>query len=103
MHGCKTNDMLAVLQILSIVYWQSSCLCGNRTIEDYVQSINRCEEQINVLYDEVEELRDRLGLDPREPINIDELRHNKMMHINQDRALNRVLNKEVCIHTLQSA
>jgi hypothetical protein len=44
----------------------------------------------------VEDLRDRLGLDPREPINIDQLRHNKMMHINQDRALNRVLNKEVC-------
>lgn len=66
-----------------------------RSVEEYVQSINRCEEQINVLYDEVEDLRDRLGLDPRAPINIDELRHNKMMHINQDRALNRVLNKEV--------
>jgi len=68
-----------------------------RQVEEYTQCINRCEEQINLLYDEVEELRERLGLDPREPINIEELRHKKALHINQDRALNRVLQKEVCL------
>jgi len=67
-----------------------------REVEEYAQCINRCEEQINLLYDEVEELRERLGLDPREPISIEELRHKKALHINQDRALNRVLHKEVC-------
>ena len=66
-----------------------------REVEGHVQCINCCEEQINLLYDEVEELRERLGLDPRQPINIEELRHKKALHINQDRALNRVLHKEV--------
>jgi len=66
-----------------------------RQVEEYARCINCCEEQVNVLYDEVEELRERLGLDPREPINIEDLRHKKALHINQDRALNRVLHKEV--------
>jgi len=68
-----------------------------REVEKYAQCINCCEEQINLLYDEVEELRERLGLDPREPINIEDLRHKKALHINQDRALNRVLHKEVLL------
>jgi len=68
-----------------------------REVEEYAQCINRCEEQINLLYDEVEELRERLGLDPREPINIEDLRHKKALHVNQDRALNRVLHKEVLL------
>ena len=66
-----------------------------RQLEEYARTINCCTEQVNLLYDEVEELRERLGLDPREPINIEDLRHKKSLHINQDRALNRVLQKEV--------
>jgi len=67
----------------------------DRTIEELTQYINRCEIQMNELYDEAEELRERLGLDPKEPINLSDIRHKKAIHLQQDRALNRVLHKEI--------
>lgn len=70
--------------------------CSVRNIEELTQYVNRCEVQINDLYDEAEELRERLGLDPKEPINIEGIRQRKSIKIERDRALNRVLQKEVC-------
>jgi len=84
--SCETGHNSVILKFVDAIA---------REVEGYAQCINRCEEQISLLYDEVEELRDRLGLDPREPICIEDLRHRKALHINQDRALNRVLHKEV--------
>lgn len=51
--------------------------------------------QINDLYDEAEALRDKLGLGPKEPIDLGEFRKKKAIRLQEDRALNRVLQKEV--------
>ncbi|XP_074654662.1 centrosomal protein of 290 kDa-like [Tubulanus polymorphus] len=67
----------------------------DRQIEDLTQQVNKCEMQINDLYDENEELRARLGLDPKEPIDLEKVRHSKNSQHQQDRALNMVLQKEV--------
>lgn len=67
----------------------------DRNIEELTQYVNRCELQINDLYDEAEELRERLGLDPKEPINIEGIRQRKAIKVERDRALNRVLQKEI--------
>ena len=51
--------------------------------------------KINDIYDECDELRDRLGLDPKEPIDLSEFKRKKNLRMQEDRALNQVLQKEV--------
>ena len=52
--------------------------------------------RINDLFDEVEELRERVGLDPKEPIDLGEFRKKKSVRTQEAKALNQVLHKEVC-------
>ena len=66
-----------------------------RQVEDLTQHINKCEMKINDLYEEGEDLRERLGLDPKEPLDMTEFRKVKQLQHQQDRALNQVLQKEV--------
>ena len=66
-----------------------------RQIEELTQHINKCEMKINDIYDECDELRDRLGLDPKEPIDLSEFKRKKNLRMQEDRALNQVLQKEV--------
>ena len=69
----------------------------NREIEELTQYINKCEEKVNDLYDETDDLRERLGLDPKEPLDLTEFKKKKGIRMQEDRALNRVLQKEVWI------
>ena len=66
----------------------------DRTIEELTMVVNRCEEKINDLYDEADSLREKLGYAPLEPIDMTQYRLNKGKRMQQDRALNRVLQKE---------
>ena len=50
---------------------------------------------MNDLYDESEELRDRLGLDPKEPLDMGEYKKKKGVRMQEDKAVNMVLRKEV--------
>ena len=50
---------------------------------------------MNDLEMENEELRERLGLDPKESLNIEDIRQKKKVKTEQAGALNRVLAKEV--------
>ena len=47
------------------------------------------------MYDEVEELRERLGLDAQEPITIEGSMYRRGLSIQKDKSLNRVLKYEV--------
>ena len=47
------------------------------------------------MYDENDSLRERLGIDLQEPIDINEFRNKKNARQQEERALNRVLQKEV--------
>ncbi|KAI0241044.1 CEP209_CC5 domain-containing protein, partial [Lamellibrachia satsuma] len=67
----------------------------DRHIEGLTQYINKCELKINDLFDEVEELRERLGLDPKEPIDLGEFRKKKSVRTQEEKALNQVLRKEI--------
>ena len=66
-----------------------------RQIEDLTQYINKCEMKLNDVFDEVEELRERCGLDPKEPIDLGEFRAKKSVRTQEHKALNLVLQKEV--------
>ena len=69
-----------------------SCL---RNIEDLTSQINNLEIEVNDAEMENEELRERLGMDPKEKLDIEDVRHKKKVKAEQAIALNRALNKEV--------
>ena len=66
-----------------------------RNIEDLTSQINNLEINVNDLEMENEELRERLGLDPKVNLNIEDIRQKKKVKTEQAAALNRVLSKEV--------
>ena len=66
-----------------------------RNIVDLTSQINNLEIEVNDAEMENEELRERLGMDPKEKLDIEDVRHKKKVKAEQAIALNRALNKEV--------
>lgn len=72
-----------------------------RNIEDLTSQVNNLEIEVNDAEMENEELRERLGMDPKEKLDIEDVRHKKRVKAEQAVALNRALTKEVnCFHTM---
>jgi len=67
----------------------------SRQIEELTQYINKSEMAINDLCDENEDLRGRLGLDPRKPIDLTQFRADKAKRNEGDKATVIMLQKEV--------
>ncbi|XP_070533170.1 centrosomal protein of 290 kDa-like [Ptychodera flava] len=67
----------------------------DKDIEKLTQNVNKLELQMNDLMEENEDLRERLGLDPKEPIDLTDFRMNRAIQSQQDRAMNQVLTKEI--------
>eukprot|EP00057_Strongylocentrotus_purpuratus_P025575 XP_011680049.1 PREDICTED: centrosomal protein of 290 kDa-like [Strongylocentrotus purpuratus] len=63
----------------------------DRNIEQLTQNVNKAEIQLNELLEENEELRSRLGFDPKQPIDMEQARLYRGQQHQQDRALNQVL------------
>ncbi|NXA50457.1 CE290 protein, partial [Nothocercus julius] len=63
-------------------------------IEILIKEVNKLELKINDFLDENEELRERLGLEPKAMIDLNELRNSKTLKQQQYRAENQILLKE---------
>ncbi|KFQ63180.1 Centrosomal protein of 290 kDa, partial [Pelecanus crispus] len=76
-------------------------------IETLIKEINELELKINYFLDENEELRARLGLEPKTMIDLDELRNSKALKQQQYRVENQILLQEAsdksyfCIERLE--
>ncbi|XP_005096015.2 centrosomal protein of 290 kDa [Aplysia californica] len=66
-----------------------------REIEELTQYINKAELKINEILDENEELRYKLGMDPKEPLDLTEFRKNKAIRQEELKALNFTLQREI--------
>ncbi|XP_075564567.1 centrosomal protein of 290 kDa isoform X3 [Pelecanus crispus] len=64
-------------------------------IETLIKEINELELKINYFLDENEELRARLGLEPKTMIDLDELRNSKALKQQQYRVENQILLQEI--------
>uniref|UniRef100_A0A8C3LD57 Centrosomal protein 290 n=1 Tax=Chrysolophus pictus TaxID=9089 RepID=A0A8C3LD57_CHRPC len=64
-------------------------------IEMLIKEINKLELKINDFLDENEELRERLGLEPKAMIDLNEFRNSKTLKQQQYRSENQILLKEV--------
>ncbi|NXA10936.1 CE290 protein, partial [Sapayoa aenigma] len=64
-------------------------------IESLIKEVNKLELKINDFLDENEELRERLGLEPKTMIDLDEFRNSKVLKQQQYRAENQILLQEI--------
>ncbi|XP_009462180.1 PREDICTED: centrosomal protein of 290 kDa [Nipponia nippon] len=64
-------------------------------IETLIKEVNKLEFKINDFLDENEELRERLGLEPKTMINLNEFRNSKALKQQQYRAENQILLQEI--------
>ncbi|XP_025905531.1 centrosomal protein of 290 kDa isoform X1 [Nothoprocta perdicaria] len=64
-------------------------------IEILIKEVNKLELKVNDFLDENEELRERLGLEPKTMIDLNELRNSKTLKQQQFRAENQILLKEI--------
>ncbi|CAB4002084.1 Hypothetical predicted protein, partial [Paramuricea clavata] len=64
-------------------------------IEGLTAQVNQLGIALNDTETENEELRERLGLDPKEPLDTEAIKEKKLVKTQQTAALNRVLSKEI--------
>ncbi|XP_009282623.1 PREDICTED: centrosomal protein of 290 kDa [Aptenodytes forsteri] len=64
-------------------------------IESLIREVNKLEFKINDFLDENEDLRERLGLEPKTMIDLNEFRNSKALKQHQYRAENQILLQEI--------
>ncbi|NXX75542.1 CE290 protein, partial [Urocolius indicus] len=93
--------------VAEIKYFKKQIKIRDHEIETLIKEVNKLELKINDFLDENEELRERLGLEPKTMIDLNEFRSSKALKQQQYRAENQILLQEAsdksyfCIERLE--
>lgn len=68
----------------------------DRDIENLTKHLNKLDVTLNDVLEENDDLRAKLGMGPKEKINLDELNNLRAIRAQENRAFIYVLQKEVC-------
>lgn len=67
----------------------------DRDIENLTKNVNKIDCTLNEILEENEELRAKLGMDPREKLDIEEMNNLKAVRAQENRAVMHVLKREI--------
>ena len=67
----------------------------DRDIENLTKTVNKIDCTLNEILEENEELRAKLGMDPREKLDIEEMNNLKAVRAQENRAVMHVLKREI--------
>ncbi|XP_061871976.1 centrosomal protein of 290 kDa isoform X4 [Colius striatus] len=81
--------------VAEIKYFKKQIKIRDHEIETLIKEVNKLELKINDFLDENEELRERLGLEPKTMIDLKEFRSSKTLKQQQYRAENQILLQEI--------
>ncbi|PVD27873.1 hypothetical protein C0Q70_10448 [Pomacea canaliculata] len=81
--------------VLEIKGTKNQLRVRDREIQELTKYINQTELKINEILDENEELRYRLGMEPRQPLDLTEFRKNKAVRHEEEKALNFILQRQI--------
>ena len=82
----------AVNEIKSL---KSQIKVRDRDIEELTKSVNKLDAVLNEILEENDELRAKLGMEPKEKLNLDEMNHLKAVRVQENRAVIHVLKHEI--------
>jgi centrosomal protein CEP290 len=71
-----------------------------RDIETLTRHLNKLDYTLNDILEENDDLRAKLGMDPREKLDLDELNNLRAVRAQENRAVIHVLKKEVKIYLI---
>jgi centrosomal protein CEP290 len=93
----ESGDYQLEQAVGEIKSYKSQLKIRDRDIETLTKHVNKIDYLLNDVLEENDELRARLGMEPREKINVDELKDLKAVRAQESRAVVHVLRKEVCL------
>ena len=93
----ESGDYQLQEAVEEIKSYKSQVKVRDRDIEKLTKHVNKIDYVLNEVLEENDELRARLGMEPREKISIEELKDLKAVRAQESRAVVHVLRKEVII------
>jgi centrosomal protein CEP290 len=91
----ETGDYQLQQAVTEIKNLKTQLKIRDRDIEDLTKHINKLDYVLNDVLEEDDELRAKLGMDPREPLDLNGFKELKVIKAQESRAIVHVLKKEI--------
>ena len=95
LHDYESGDYQLQQAVNEIKSLKSQIKIRDRDIEELTKNINKLDYTLNDILEENDELRAKLGMEPKEKLNLDEMNKLKAVRVQENRAIIHVLKREI--------